>query len=130
MFLSRQRAIPAAQQFHNRFSARKFDDIYADATGSFFRSRKDREGFEHLRDLLGAVKSSQLGLLSENVSTHGSFVTATFATVYDRGTATELFRWFEGTSLTLVEYHARGLPVAPHITMGSGNPSHIKPSAN
>lgn len=95
--------------FHVMFNDRKFDEIY-EAAGMDLKeavSKKDFTAFlAGAHGKLGVTMSSKLLNKSVNYHTSGTFVTLVYSTQYEKGEATEQFKYkLDGEQASLYGYH-------------------------
>lgn len=99
-------------EFHRNMNAGKFDDIYNQSDAAFRQSSTKEDLLKFLaavHNKLGTAGSTSRAGINVNTNTNGTFVTVTYTTQYDKGTAAETFTWRKGVTgdLKLVGYDIR-----------------------
>jgi hypothetical protein len=102
-------ATKAVDKFHQQFNDSKFTEIYSATTPAFKTAGKEADFMKFIqavRRKLGAFKSSTSSGWSANATTSGTFMTLTFKSDFEQGSAVETFTFVvSGASATLQGYN-------------------------
>ncbi len=100
----------AVAEFHRHLNAGQFDAIY-DASNRAFQQSGDRQEllkfFAAIHTKLGNAGTANRKVINVNTTTSGTFVTVSYETAFEKGSAIETFTWRKSITgeLTLVGYN-------------------------
>jgi hypothetical protein len=105
----RKQAIAAVNRFHELLDAENYPQLYQEFDPAYREAitpEKHKAILSKLHNKFGSSKSTENTFVNVNANTSGTFVNATFRTVYANGVVTETFTWRKrGEQLRLVNFN-------------------------
>jgi hypothetical protein len=86
----------AVYRFHEQFNNAEYKQIGQEAEENFHSTEKEQELVDFLTAVhrkLGNAGAESMTNINVNATTNGTFITATYETHFDRGSAVETFTW-------------------------------------
>jgi hypothetical protein len=97
------------EHFHSQLDSESFTEILTESDAAFQRSASRDEILKFLAGVhskLGTSITYNRANVLVNATTNGTFITVTYQTVFEKGTAKEVFTWKKTENdLKLVGYH-------------------------
>jgi hypothetical protein len=108
---SREEANQAVHHFHQELNDAQYDQICQEADSRFSQSDTHENLVKFLRGVhtkLGNTTAENLGNTNVNATTNGTFIVASYDSIFSLGKAQETFTWVRGSSgLKLVRYNVQ-----------------------